>query len=68
MNKIIFILTLSILTLNSKEIIQIDDDFDGVIDIYDKCLNTPFEYEVDKNGCKIDEESFEKTISFETTN
>jgi hypothetical protein len=67
MKKILFILIFGIASLQSNEIIQIDDDFDGVVDIYDKCLNTPFEYEVDKNGCKIDDESFDKTISFETT-
>jgi len=30
-----------------------DTDNDGVIDIYDKCPNTPFKYQVDATGCKL---------------
>jgi len=35
-----------------------DYDFDGVEDKYDKCLNTSFEYLVDKDGCPLDKEYF----------
>jgi len=33
--------------------LQKDTDNDGVIDIYDKCQNTPFIYLVDATGCRL---------------
>ncbi len=33
---------------------MVDNDMDGVDDIYDKCLNTPFLYIVDETGCPAD--------------
>jgi hypothetical protein len=54
MRRLLYIGLISTL-VNANNILYIDSDLDGVVDIYDKCLNTPFEYEVKKDGCPKDE-------------
>ena len=44
-------------TLLASDLEYRDDDLDGVVDIYDKCLATPFEYEVQSNGCPKEQQS-----------
>ncbi len=65
MKKIIFLFSCTFYLFANSENIYIDSDLDGVVDIYDKCLNTSFEFEVDKYGCSIEkEDSFKKLISY----
>lgn len=49
MIKIIFFLAISTFLYGF-----VDNDFDGVDDAEDRCLNTPFEYVVDRYGCPKD--------------
>jgi len=49
---IILILPLLLNGCTTKTLLK-DTDNDGVFDIYDKCINTPFVELVDKTGCKL---------------
>jgi len=47
-----------IFMLSCLEAEFIDNDFDGVDDNIDRCLNTPFKYTVNKDGCPQDTQYF----------
>jgi len=51
MYKIVLALLLSIVLIESKNIDQVDNDFDGIYDNEDLCLNTSILDLVDANGC-----------------
>lgn len=69
MKKFLLIIVFTLFTLYANEIEYIDEDLDGVVDSYDKCLNTPFEYEVNEDGCpkELQSEEYKYRVDFAYT-